>query len=91
MSIIDELQYGNIAPFEQSTLGDKRFAELLKLVNQDREELVRTLADKQKEKLEKYEETANEMYSVTEREAFSYGFRLGVRLMSESRSKIDTQ
>ena len=91
MSIIDELWYGNIAPFEQSTLGDKWFAELLKLVNQDREELVRTLADKQKETLEKYEETANEMYSVTEREAFSYGFRLGVRLMSESRSKIDTQ
>ena len=60
-------------------------------MNQDREELVRTLADKQKETLEKYEETANEMYSVTEREAFSYGFRLGVRLMSESRSKIDTQ
>ena len=84
MSIIDELWYGNIAPFEQSTLGNKRFAELLKLVNQDREELVRTLMDKQKETLEKYEETVNEMYSVTERDAFSYGFRLGVRLMAEA-------
>ena len=84
MKILDELWYGNIAPFEQSTLGNKRFAELLKLVNQDREDLVRTLMDKQKETLEKYEETANEMYSVTEREAFSYGFRLGVRLMTEA-------
>ena len=84
MKILDELWYGNIAPFEQSTLGNKRFAELLKLVNQDREELVRTLMDKQKETLEKYEETVNEMYSVTEREAFSYGFRLGVRLMTEA-------
>lgn len=84
MKILDELWYGNIAPFEQSTSGDKRFAELLKLVNQDREELVRTLMDKQKETLEKYEETVNEMYSVTEREAFSYGFRLGVRLMTEA-------
>ena len=84
MSIIGELWYGNIAPFEQSTLGNKRFAELLKLVNQDREELVRTLMDNQKETLEKYEETVNEMYSVTEREAFSYGFRLGVRLMTEA-------
>ena len=37
-----------------------------------------------KETLEKYEETANEMYSVTERDAFSYGFRLGIRLMAES-------
>ena len=84
MSIIDELWYGNIAPFEQSTRGDKRFAELLKLVNQNREELNGMLTDKQKEALQKYEETMNEMYSVTEREAFSYGFRLGVRLMTEA-------
>lgn len=26
----------------------------------------------------------NEMHSITERDAFSYGFRLGVRLMAES-------
>ena len=48
MKILDELWYGNIAPLEQRTSGDKRFAELLKLVNQNREELVRTLTDKQK-------------------------------------------
>ena len=43
MKILDELWYGNIAPFEQSVSGDKRFAELLKLVNQNRDELVRSL------------------------------------------------
>ena len=84
MKILDELWYGNIAPFEQYSRGDKRFAEMLKLVNQNREELVRSLTDNQKETLEKYEETMNEMYSVSERDAFSYGFRLGVRLMVES-------
>ena len=84
MKILDELWYGNIAPFEQCSRGDKRFAEMLKLVNQNREELVRSLTDNQKETLEKYEETMNEMYSVSERDAFSYGFRLGVRLMVES-------
>ena len=84
MKILDELWYGNIAPFEQSTSGDKRFAELLKLVNQNREELNGMLTDKQKETLEKYEETVNEMYNVTERDAFSYGFRLGARLMAEA-------
>ena len=36
------------------------------------------------DQLEKYEETMNEMYSVSERDAFSYGFRLGARLMAES-------
>ena len=84
MKILDELWYGNIAPFEQSMSGDKRFAELLKLVNQNREELHDMLTDKQKETLEKYEETVNEMYNVTERDAFSYGFRLGTRLMAEA-------
>ena len=84
MKILDELWYGNIAPFEQSASGDKRFAELLKLLNQNREELSGILTDKQKETLEKYEETMNEMYSVSERDAFSYGFRLGVRLMTEA-------
>ena len=84
MKILDELWYGNIAPFEQSASGDKRFAELLKLVNQNRDELVRSLTDKQKETLEKYEEIMNEMYNVTERDAFSYGFQLGTRLMAEA-------
>ena len=42
------------------------------------------LTDKQKETLEKFEDCMNEMHSITERDAFSYGFRLGVRLMAES-------
>ena len=84
MKTLDELWYGNIAPFEQCTHGDKRFAELLKLLNQNREELSRILTDRQKETLEKYEETMNEMYSVSERDAFSYGFRLSARLMAET-------
>ena len=84
MKTIDELWYGNISTFEQCTRGDKRLKELLKLVARNREELDGTLTDKQKETLEKFEDCMNEMQSVTERDAFSYGFRLGVRLMAES-------
>ena len=84
MRITDELWYGNISPFEQCTRGDKRLKELLKLVARNREELDGTLTDKQKETLEKFEECMNEMHSITERDAFSYGFRLGVRLITES-------
>ena len=50
----------------------------------NRDELGETLTDKQKETLEKFEDCMNEMHSVTERDAFAYGFRLGVRLMAES-------
>ena len=84
MKTLDELWYGNISPFEQGTRGDKRLKELLKLVARNREELDGTLTDKQKETLEKFEECINEMHSITERDAFSYGFRLGVQLMTEA-------
>ena len=84
MKTIDELWYGNIAPFEQCTRDDKRLKELLKLVARNREELDGTLSDKQKERLEKFEENMNEMHGVAERDAFSHGFRLGVQLMAES-------
>ena len=50
----------------------------------NRDELGASLTDKQKETLEKFEDCMNEMHSITERDAFSYGFRLGVRLMSEA-------
>ena len=84
MKTIDELWYGNVAPFEQCTRGDKRLKELLNLVVRNREELDGTLTEKQKEILQKFEENTNEMHGVCERGAFSYGFRLGVQLMAES-------
>ena len=42
------------------------------------------LTDKQLETLEKYDEAMNEMHSIAEVEAFSFGFRLGIRLMIEA-------
>lgn len=84
MKITDELWYGNIAPFEQCTRGDKRLKELLKLVARNSEELDSTLTEKQKETLEKFVECMNEMHGITERDAFSYGFKLGVQLMAEA-------
>ena len=84
MDIINEIWYGNISPFEQCTRGDKRLKGLLKLVARNREDLDATLTDKQKETLEKFEDCMNEMHSITERDAFSYGFRLGVQLMAEA-------
>ena len=84
MKTIDELWYGNISPFEQCTRGDKRLKELLPLMARNRDDLSASLTDKQKETLEKFEDCMNEMHSVTERDAFSYGFRLGVQLMAEA-------
>jgi hypothetical protein len=54
----------------------------------NRDELNETLTDKQSVVLEKYDAAVNEMHSVSEVEAFSYGFRLGVRLMIEAKEVI---
>ena len=66
------------------TRGDELLKEVLKLVARNREELDGSLTEKQKVTLEKFEDCLNEMHSITERDAFSYGFRLGVHLMAES-------
>lgn len=84
MQTISELWYGNIHPFEQCTCGDKRVKELMKLAARNHEELEKSLTEKQKEILEKLEECLNEMHDYAEQDAFSYGFRLGVRLMAEA-------
>ena len=84
MDIIRELWYGNVAPFEQCTRGDKQMKELLSLMARNRDKLGEGLTEKQKETLEKFEEALNEMHSIAERDAFSYGLRLGIRLMAEA-------
>ena len=84
MDIIKELWYGNVAPFEQCTRGDQQMKELLSLMARNRDELGEGLTEKQKETLEKFEEALNEMHSIAERDAFSYGLRLGIRLMAEA-------
>ena len=84
MQTISELWYGNIHPFEQCTYGDKRVKEMMKLAARNHEELEKSLTEKQKEILEKLEECLNEMHDYAEQDAFSYGFRLGLRLMAEA-------
>ena len=84
MKIIDELWYGNISPFEQCSRGDKQLKELLALIVRNKKELDASLTDKQKAIFEKFEDCVNEMNSITERNAFSCGFKLGMHIMAEA-------
>ena len=52
--------------------------------NGNRDELCHDLTATQIESLEKYDDNIREMSSITEKEAFAYGFRLGMRLAVES-------
>ena len=84
MTLLEDLWYGNLNPHEAILTENRRYKRLLSLMGRNRDELSETMTDKQLETLEKYDEAMNEMHSLTEVEAFSYGFRLGVRLMIEA-------
>lgn len=88
MTLLENLWYGNIDPHEAILTDSKRYKHLLSLMGRNRDELSETLTEKQSEALEKYDEAVNEMHSLAEVEAFSYGFRLGVQLMIEAKDKI---
>ena len=83
MDIIKDLWYGNVAPFEQCTRGDKQLKELLKLVARNKEELDASLTEKQKETLEKLDDCYAELSDINEKETFVYAFRLGARIAIE--------
>lgn len=84
MTTLEDLWYGNIDPHESFLIQNRQFKHLLSLMVKNRDKLTDTFTDKQKELLEKYDNTINEMHSITEQAAFQYGFSLGVRLMTES-------
>lgn len=54
-------------------------------MSKDRENLSAELTSGQAEWLEKYDDIINEMHSVAEVEAFRYGFRLVIGLLTEAR------
>jgi len=82
-SIIDELWYGNICPVERSGRDMPVVVELVELINTNRDKLCEVLTEAQEERLKRYDECIDELESITEREAFAMGFRLGLRLAAE--------
>lgn len=73
-NIIEELWNGEINPQDTLVDNNPHYKKLQQL--QSRNELLESLSEDQKEKLEKYCDTTLEMNSVSEREAFASGFRI---------------
>lgn len=83
-NILEELWYGNIIPMEHSVGGNSHIKKLISLMGKNREKLSETLNDSQKELLARYDDAVNEMYAEIEKNAFIYGFRLGIRIVAET-------
>lgn len=83
MSILDELWYGNIAPYEGDFKKGRTYTELLGYIVRHEEALQKRMNDEEKEIFEKFTECTNEMYGIAEREAFVRGFTIGARIIIE--------
>ena len=88
-SIIEELYYGNVLPFERRMPKCGEYSHIMKLLTRNEEELLKTLTAAQKETFEKFKANLAELNGIDEATTFTIGFKLGVRLVAESMIKGD--
>ena len=78
---LQDLYYGRISPYEMSISTAPEYQKLKALADKNEDLLRETLSDEQKELLEKLTECITDISSISERDMFIAGFRLGVKLM----------
>ena len=83
MTELEDIWYGNVIPHEQFIDGNTEYRKLLSQAVKRRDELEKLLAEEQKEKLTAFDNASAELNALAEQSAFSFGFKLGVKLMCE--------
>ena len=81
MKIIEDLYYGRISPYEMSISTTPEYQKLKAFADRNEDLLRESLSDEQKERLENLIETVTDISSISERDMFINGFRLGIKLM----------
>lgn len=83
MTILEDLYYGNIHPWERSVKKESHEQKAVQLMVSNEEKLRETLTDQQKEMLDKYRDSYNKLLAICERESFVSGYILATRIMVE--------
>ncbi len=83
MTILEDLYYGNIHPWEMAVKKESREQKAVQLMVSNEEKLRETLTDQQKEMLDKYRDSYNKLLAICERESFVGGYILATRIMVE--------
>ena len=81
MNTIQDLYYGRISLYEMSISTAPEYQKLKALAAKNEDMLKETLSDEQKELLVKLIESVTDISSISERDMFIAGFRLGMKLM----------
>ncbi len=81
MNILEELWYGNIYPNEQAIRQNSEYAQALRKVVAERENLLPNLALELQKAIEKLMDVQMEAAVIAERDAFVMGFRLATQII----------
>ena len=89
--MIDELWDGEISPQDTLISDNQEYRELQHRQSQNKAELLEALSDEQKKLLEKFCATEIELNGISEREAFTAGFKIAMRLAAEAFYEADNE
>ena len=89
MGILEELYYGNIDPHTRRVQHDSQLGKMRALLVQNENKMRAMLTDEQKDWFERCKELEGEISELQEREMFSNGFCLAVRIMAEVMATMD--
>lgn len=91
MTTLEDLYYGNIAPYERYIKHGSREEKILKLLCRNEESLTKNLNNRQKEIFNKFTDCQKELSNITTRQAFADRFSLAVQIMVEVMSCTETE
>lgn len=86
MTTLENLYYGNIAPYDYEVPRGSEYYVTAQLVVRHENELFTTLTEQQKEILQKIKDNHTNLLCLSERDAFCRGFSLAVKLIKEAMS-----
>ena len=84
---LEKLWFGKIIPYEQFNADNEKLNSIRISAMQYYDKLSSTLTTEQKDLLSKYEEMQDKAISLSEKNSFTCGFKLGVRIIIESMEK----
>ena len=83
MTILEDLWYGNVRPTERSIVRGSKLDNLMNLLCQNEDDLMKGLTDKQKESFDKFKDCQSEITNCLETEAFISSFTIATKFMVE--------
>ncbi len=87
--ILEDLYFGNIVPYEKRMAASSELRRLAKRVSDCESQLTERLNEEEQKLLNVLINAQQEIDSITVKENFILGFRLGVRLMAECMDEDD--